>query len=462
MTPSTDATPTNMNTGMSYNPKNVSFAGTLIDAGHADFDAARTIHNGLIDKRPAYIVQCENTQDVVHAIDMARQLNLEISVRGGGHNVGGRAVTDGGVMIDFSRMRTVTVNAAEKTATAQAGASWADFNNATHEFGLAVTGGAVSSTGVAGLTLGGGLGWLMALYGMAVDNLLSAEIVTADGQVLTVNETENTELFWAVRGGGGNFGVVTSFTFQLHPIGEVLGGLVVHPFDRAREVLHFYRTTTSNAPDELTLFAGLLHAPDGSGNKISAMVGFHSDATAGVAVLAPVRAFGPPMMDAFAPMPYKQLNMMLDGGFPRGALNYWKSSFIEALTDEAIDTMIAAFKKCPSAMTSMLLEHFHGAVTRIHVSATAYPHRATGYNLLIASQWMDPSETEANKQWTRETYDAMKPFMSKSRFMNYLGDDEPSDAVARAYGANYERLQRAKTQYDPKNMFHLNQNIKPL
>lgn len=444
-----------------FNRDHVSFRGRLLEPGSADFDTARMIHNGLIDKRPAYIAQCASNNDVIVAIDMAIKLGLEISIRGGGHNVGGRAVTDGGLMIDMSTMKAITVSPSTRSATAEAGVTWGEFNEATLAHGLATTGGVISSTGVAGLTLGGGLGWLMAQHGLAVDNLLSARIITAEGEILTVDEDQHADLFWALRGGGGNFGVVTQFTFRLHPVSDVFGGLVMHPLDRAPEMLRFYRETTAAPRDDLSLFAGLLHAPDGSGNKVSAMVGFHPDATAGAEALAPVRAFGPPIVDAFTAMPYKQLNLMLDGGFPRGALNYWKSSFIESLTDEMIDTMVEAFRKCPAPMSSMLLEHFHGAVTRIPVDATAFPHRNTGYNLLIAGQWMDPTQSDECIAWVRQTYEAMTPFIATGRYVNYLGDDETSTDVAHAYGSNYSRLQQIKTKYDPGNLFRLNQNIQP-
>lgn len=444
-----------------FNRDHVSFRGRLLEPGSAEFESARRVHNGLIDKRPAYIAQCASNNDVVVAIDMAIKLGLEISIRGGGHNVGGRAVTEGGMMIDLSMMKAITVNPATRTATAEAGVTWGEFNEATLAHGLATTGGVISSTGVAGLTLGGGLGWLMALHGMAVDNLLSARVITADGEIIIADENQHSDLFWALRGGGGNFGVVTQFTFRLHPVADVFGGLVLHPLDRATEMLRFYRETTTDARDDVSLFAGLMHAPDGSGHKVSAMVGFHPDAAAGAEAMAPIRAFGPPMMDAFTAMPYKRLNLMLDGGFPRGALNYWKSSFLESLTDDAINTMVEAFRKCPAPMSAMLLEHFHGAVTRIPVDATAFPHRNTGYNLLIAAQWMDASMSDACIAWARETYDAMMPFMATGRYVNYLGDDETSTDVAHAFGSNYWRLQQVKAKYDPDNLFRLNQNIQP-
>ncbi len=437
------------------------FSGSLLLPGDDGYDDARHIHNGAINKKPAVIARCRNSADIAHAVKFAVSEGLEISVRGGGHNVAGRAVTNGGVMIDLSLMNAVSVDPAKRTATAQGGATWATFNSETAKYGLATTGGAISSTGVAGLTLGGGLGWLMAKHGMTVDNLLSAEIVTADGRTLTCNATEHPDLFWGIRGGGGNFGVAASLTFQLHPVAMVIGGLVAHPLDSAPQVLRFFRDVTSNAPDELSVFGGLLHAPDGSGAKLAAMIAMHTDPDAGMAAVQPIKAFAPPIMDVIGPMPYDAVNTMLDGGFPKGALSYWKSSFLTALSDAAIDTLITCFRACPAPMGALLLEHFHGAVTRVPVDATAFPHRAAGYNLLIISQWMDPAQTRICTGWARDTYDEMRPFMSKSRYVNYLGDDESLGSVANAYGPAFERLRKVKAQYDPQNVFKLNQNIKP-
>jgi FAD/FMN-containing dehydrogenase len=438
-----------------------SFRGNFLQPGDSAYNEARRIHNGLIDKRPTLIAQCRDAKDVAVALQLARQLSLPVSVRGGGHNVAGRAVADSGLMIDLSLDRDVRVDPVAHTAVAQGGATWAEFNRATQEHGLATTGGVISSTGVAGLTLGGGLGWLMGLHGMAVDNLIAAEVVTADGRILNVSADEHPDLFWALRGGGGNFGVATALTFRLHPIKQVVGGLVSHPLDRGPEMLRFFRGTTESAPDELSVFAALLHAPDGSGAKLGAMIVFHPDPEAGMRAVGPVRAFGPPIMDMVGPMPYEQLNSMLDGGFPKGALNYWKSSFLSTLTDDAIDTLVRLFRECPAPMGALMLEHFHGAVTRVPVAATAFPHRQTGYNLLIASQWLDPAQSDECIAWAKRAYDAMRPFMARGRYVNYLGDDEGGDSVALAYGSNFARLREIKKAYDPANIFQLNQNIQP-
>jgi len=394
---------------------------------------------------------------------LARKLGLEVAVRGGGYNVAGRATVDGGLMIDLAPMKGVHVDPHTRTARAQGGVTWAEFNRETQLHGLAVTGGVVSTTGIAGLTLGGGLGWLMGKYGLALDNLRAVELVTAEGRVLRANQDEQPDLFWALRGGGGNFGVAASFEYQLHPVGPTItGGLVAHPFERARDVLRFFRDFTASLPDEMTVFGGLLHAPDGSGAKLAAMVTCHCGSlAAGETATRSLKQFGPPAMDAIGPMPYCQLNGMLDAAYPKGALNYWKSSFLAQLSDDAIDTMIDCFARCPTPMGQLLLEHFHGAAARVGIGDTAFPHRADGHNLLVLSEWMDPAHTEPCIAWARKTYAAMESFMASGRYVNYLADDETGDPIAAAYGPNYRRLQELKTRYDPSNFFHLNQNIRP-
>jgi FAD/FMN-containing dehydrogenase len=440
------------------------FTGQLLQPADAGYDEARKVHNGLVNKRPALIARCGGVADVVDAVKLARKLGLEVAVRGGGHNVAGRATVDGGLMVDLSPMKGIAIDAKARTARVQGGVTWAELNRETQLYGLAVTGGVVSSTGVAGLTLGGGLGWLMGKHGMALDNLRAVELVTAEGRVVRASGEDEPDLFWAVRGGGGNFGVVTSFEFQLHPVGPTItGGLVAHPFERAGDVLRYFREVTKSLPDEFTVFGGLIHAPDGSGAKLAAMVAAHCGPIAvGEAAVRPLKQFGPPAMDAMGPMPYCQLNGMLDAAYPKGALNYWKSSFLAQLSDEAIDKMIECFARCPTPMGQMLLEHFHGAATRVKVGDTAFPHRSVGYNLLVLCEWMDPAMTDQCIAWARETYAAMQPFMASGRYVNYMGDDEAGDAAAAAYGANYKRLQQLKAKYDPGNFFHMNQNIRPL
>jgi FAD/FMN-containing dehydrogenase len=430
-----------------------------LDTGYHE---ARAVHNGLVDKRPALIVRCHTTDDIVDALAFARRAGLEVSVRGGGHNVAGRAVTEGGVMIDLAEMKAISVDPGTRTATAQGGVTWAELNTAAGEHGLAVTGGAISTTGIAGLTLGGGLGWLMGKHGLAADNLVGVELVTADGQVLAVDEATQPELMWALRGGGGNFGIATSFTYRVHPLSMVTGGLIAHPIDAAPELLRFYRDALAGVSDDLTVFAGLVHAPDGSGAKLAALVLCHAgDPEAAERDLAPFTSFGSPAMVQVGPMPYPVMNTLLDAGYPDGALNYWLSSFARGLPDALIDTAVERFATTPSAMNAILFEHFHGAVTRVDPTATAVPHRAPGWNVLLPSVWTDPATTEANIAWTRETHAAFGPHLESRRWLNYLGDDQGEDAVRAAYGPNYDRLREVKRRYDPENVFRLNQNIAP-
>ncbi len=441
----------------------VSISGTVLQPGEDHYEAARRVHNGLIDKRPALIARCRGAADVSAAVGLAREAGLEISIRGGGHNIAGRSVTDGGLMIDLAEMKGMYVDPEARTIRAQGGVIWSEFNRETAVHGLAVTGGAVSTTGIAGLTLGGGLGWLMGIHGLAADNLLSVELVNADGAVLNVTAESDPDLFWALRGGGGNFGVATSLEYRLHLLSEVFGGLVAHPFEAARDVLRFYREFTQSVPDELTVFGGLVYAPGSSDLRLAALVVCHAGpAEQAQKDLAPLREFGQPLMVELGPMPYAVMNTLLDDGFPRGALNYWKSSFVESLDDALIDVAIERFETTPSLLNAILIEHFHGAVTRVGVSDTAVPHREVGYNLLMPSVWLDPADTEANIAWTRATFDLFSPYFAERRWLNYFSDDDGTDAVRAAYGPNYDRLVELKQHYDPENAFHLNHNIDPV
>jgi FAD/FMN-containing dehydrogenase len=437
-------------------------SGRVLRPSDDGYDAARRVHNGLVDRTPAVIIRCRSATDVAAGVRFARAAGLDITVRGGGHNVAGRAVADDAVMIDLAEMKGTEVDAEAHTVRAEGGLTWAELNGATAEHGLAVTGGVISSTGISGLTLGGGLGWLMARHGLAADNLLAVELVNAAGEVLDVTETSDPDLFWALRGGGGNFGIATTFTYRLHPLEMVTGGLIAHPVDSAPDLLRFYRDAVADASDDLTAFAALVHAPDGSGMKISALAVFHAgDPEQAEQDLAPFKNWGSPLIVEVGRMPYPVMNTLLDAGYPAGALNYWLSSFTRGLPDELLDTMVERFASVPSPMTGILLEHFHGAVTRVGVTDTAVPHRAEGWNLLIPSVWMDSAETDENIAWTRETHRAFSPHLEDARWLNYLGDDQGVDAVQAAYGPNYDRLLDLKRRYDPENVFHHNHNIDP-
>jgi FAD/FMN-containing dehydrogenase len=444
-------------------PKTIVFSGPVLGPEDANYHDARALYNGLIDRRPALIVRCWTKDDVAAAPALARQAWLEVSIRGGGHNVAGRAVTDGGLMIDLAEMKGIAIDPDNATATAEGGVIWVELNAAAAEHGLAVTGGLISTTGIAGYTLGGGLGWLMGKYGLAADNLLAVELVTADGEVLEVDAASQPDLFWALRGGGGNFGVATSFTYRMHPVHTIVGGLIAHPLDAAPDMLRFYREAVADASDDLSVFAGLVHAPDGSGAKLSAMLVFHTgDPDEAERDLEPFKAWGAPLVVEVGPMPYPVMNTILDEAYPIGSLNYWLSSFTSGLSDELIEVAVSRFATAPSPMMAILFEHFHGAVTRVGVTETAVPHRDEGWNLLMPSVWTDPADTEANVAWTRETFAALRPhFGTARRWLNYLGDDQAEDAIRAAYGPNYDRLREVKRQYDPDNVFHLNHNIAP-
>ncbi len=441
-----------------------SFTGQLLEPGAPGFDDARRVHNGLIDKRPALIARCHGVADVADAVKLARTLNLEVAVRGGGHNVAGKATIDGGLMIDLAPMKGIYVDPIARTARAQGGALWKELNRETQLHGLATTGGVVASTGVAGLTLGGGVGWLMPKYGLALDNLRAAEMVLADGRVVRASEHENTDLFWAIRGGGGNFGIAASLEFDVHPVGPIItGGLAAHPLHKGREALKFFRDTCATAPDELMFAAGMLTAPDGSGAKLVGLIPVHCGSLAeGEKVVAPIKAFGPPVMDMIGPIPYCTQNSLLDPSFPKGALNYWKASFLTELSDAAIGTLVDRFADCPSPMSQIVIEHFHGKASRIEVAATACAMRISGFNVVLISQWTDAAENEAQLAWCRDTYTALQPYLATTRYVNYLATDESGDAAAAAaYGPNFARLQELKTKYDPDNFFHGNINIRP-
>jgi FAD/FMN-containing dehydrogenase len=438
------------------------FSGQIVTPEDRGYDAARKIHNGMIDKRPALIARCLNTADVIDAVNAARDNGLEVSVRGGGHNVAGKAVTEGGLMIDLSLMKAIHVDPAQRTVRSQGGVTIRELDRTTGVFGLATPSGVVSSTGIAGLTLGGGQGWLMGRYGMAADNLLAAEVVLASGEVAIASDHDNPDLFWAIRGGGGNFGVVTSFKLQAHPVESVLAGPVLHVLDAAPSLLSFYRDFCAELPDELGTQAAFLPAPNGSGAKLCAVAICHcgADHDKAQADVGALRAFGSPAADMIQRVPYQLANTGVDWLFNPGTLNYWKSAFFSELTDAAIATLIEAFERAPTELCALIIEDFHGAATRIDPTSNAYPHREPGHNLLLISQWTDPADTDKCIAWARATFEALAPHLADRCYSNYLPADD-HDRLRQAYGANYERLVELKRRYDSGNFFHLNQNIDP-
>ena len=438
-----------------------SLRGPVLQSGDKGYDEARKIWNGMIDKRPALIARCAGAADVVNSVNFARTKSLLIAVRGGGHSFPGHSTCDGGFVIDLSSMKSVRVDPAGRTARAEPGVKWIDFDRETRAFGLATTGGTVSDTGIAGLTLGGGFGWLGRKCGMTCDNLLSADVVTADGRLLTAGAKENQDLFWALRGGGGNFGVVTSFEYRLHPVGPmVLGGFVMHPAPKAKEVLKFYDEFNRSVPDELTTFAGLLHSPHG--DPVVGIGGvYHGPLDVGEEVLRPMKEYGPPVEDMLGPMPYTAVQTMLDQSAPPGWRYYDKACYMSNLSGDAIAVLVKHFSAVPSPHSVILLFQLGGAVSRVPKDQTAYFHRDAVYHLEIISAWQDPSEDEKNVRWVRELFEELGPFGSKGVYVNALGD-EGGERVVAAYGApTYQRLTDLKNKYDPTNLFRLNQNIKP-
>jgi FAD/FMN-containing dehydrogenase len=426
----------------------------------AGYDAARTIPNAMIDRRPALIARCAGVADVLACVRIAREHDLLVAVRGGGHSVAGKSVCDGGLVIDMSAMKGIRVDPVRRTVRAQMGVKLGEFDRETQAFGLATTQGVVPTVGMAGLTLGGGWGQLHAKYGLAVDNVIGADMVTADGRFLTVNANENQDLFWAIRGGSGNFGVVTSLELQLHEVGPVFGGAVFYPAAQGKEVLRFWREYAAESPDELVTQGGSFCLPDGV--PVFGVAACYCGKIAdGEKILKPLRTFGSPLTDALSPMSYVQLQGMFEPFFPPGRYVYTKSNFLKNLSDEAIDAMVQYVGKSPSPYTfAPFIEHWHGLATRVAPTDTAFPHRKYSWNFLAWSIWTSPSETEKNLEWTRGCWGAMKPYLVAGSYGNYVTDE--GEAIAReAYGPNYDRLVTLKNKYDPTNFFRLNHNIKP-
>ena len=435
--------------------------GPVLVPGDAGYDAARQVWNAMIDRQPAAIARCTTAADVRAAVDFARQHALLVSMRGGGHNVAGSAVCENGLMIDLSLMKGIQVDPRTRTARAEGGVLWQEFDRATQAFGLATVGGVVGTTGIAGLTLGGGQGWLTGKHGLSCDNLLGADVVLADGAVLHASATEHPDLFWALRGAGANFSVVTSFEFRLHEVGpQILGGLVIHPVDRVRDVLRFYRDFTAGQPDELTTYAGILTSPDGQ--PVIAMIACYAgDLAVGERAVAPLRSFGSPLADTIGPLTYVEHQGVMTEGFPDHRLNYWKSGLTRDISDAAIDVLAEYAPTIPSPFSAIAIADCHGAYGRVGAQETAYSHRDAPYDLVILSSWEDGAASDRNIAWTRELYAAISPHLTSGVYVNDLDRDEPEDRVRSAYGVNYERLVALKTRFDPTNFFQLNNNIKP-
>jgi FAD/FMN-containing dehydrogenase len=452
-------------------PLRARFGGSVILPADPGYDAARTIWNGAIDRRPACIARCTGAADVVAAVGFARERDLLVAVRAGGHGVGGHALCDGGLVIDLSLMKGIRVDPVAQTARAEAGVLWGELDRETQLHGLATVGGIVTHTGVAGLTLGGGIGWLMRKHGATVDNLVSVDLVTADGEVLTASEDENPDLFWGVRGGGGNFGIVTSFEFRLHPVGPIiLAGLLFHPLEEAPEVLRFYRELAAAAPDELTTIVELELAPplpllpeDVHGKPV-VMVGacYAGRPEDGAEVVRPLKQFGNPIVDLLEPKPYLALQSMFDPLVPHGWHRYWKSVELPPLTDEAIDRLIEHTSRITSPRSYTIMLQLGGALGRVPEDATAFGQRDAAHNVVINAVWTeDDQEGDRHTAWAGAFFDALQPHTRDRVYVNFLGDEGP-DRVRQAYGdARYDRLVELKRAYDPTNFFRLNQNIEP-
>ena len=446
-----------------------SIGGGIVTADSPSYDEVRTIWNAMIDRRPALIACCQTTDDVVRCVSFAKQHGLLVAVRGGGHNIAGNAVCDGGLLIDLSLMRAVHVDAGRKVARVEGGARLGDVDQATQAHGLAVPLGINSTTGVAGLTLGGGFGWLSRKHGLTIDNLLSATVVTAAGETLTANEPENPDLHWALRGGGGNFGVVTSFEYRLHAIGtEVLSGLIVHPLAQARKVLEFYREFTAKAPDELGVWFVMRKAPplpflpeSWHGKEILALAACYTgDLETGKKALQPLRSFGQPIADVIGPTPYVGWQQVLDPLLTPGMRNYWKSHEFMDLPDALIDTLVDFAGRLPDPMTEIAFAQLGGAIGRVPNAATAYSHREARYLVNLHGRWDAAANDSRCIGWARDLFKACAPFSTGAVYVNFLTADE-EDRVKMAYGANYTRLASIKKKFDPTNLFRVNMNIRP-
>jgi FAD/FMN-containing dehydrogenase len=446
-----------------------SLSGNLINPESPNYNEVRSIWNAMIDKRPGLIARCANDDDVVRAVDFATANDLLVSVRGIGHNIAGTAVCDGGLMIDLSTMKSIRVDAGAKTARVEPGVTLGEMDAATQEYGLALPIGINSITGIAGLALGGGMGWLGRKYGMTCDNLISADVVTAAGEKIRASATENEDLFWGLRGGGGNFGVVTSFEFRLHPVGpEILSGLIVHPFKDARAVLNYYREFAAQAPDELTVWAVLRKAPPlpfldeaVHGTEVVVLAAMYTGEMAeGEKALAPLREFGSPHADVIGPHPFAGWQTAFDPLLEAGARNYWKSHDFLELSDGLLDTLIGAVDTIPDPQSEIFIAQMGGAIKRVPAAATAYTHRDAEFIVNVHGRWSEASSDNKVISWCRDLFDKATPYATGGVYVNFMTEEE-TDRVREAYGSSYDRLVQLKNKYDPKNVFSLNQNIRP-
>jgi FAD/FMN-containing dehydrogenase len=435
------------------------FQGPVFEPADLGYNEARHIWNASINKHPKMIAQCSGVADVIAAVTFGRENNLLTAIRGGGHNVGGRALCDDGLVIDLSRMRSAFVDATTKRVRVQGGVTLGDLDRETHVFGLAVPSGIVPKTGIGGLTLGGGVGWLIRKYGMSIDNLLSAQMVTADGKVLTASPSENDDLFWALRGGGGNFGVVTSFEFQAHPVTTILGGLLLYPRVMAVDVIRHFRDFISSAPDELTAYVALIHAPDGS-PVVAVIPCYCGNAADGERVLQPLRKFGSPIMDGIQEIPFPVMQSLFGPSFPDGNQNYWKSTLQRDLPDDAISAIVEHANRLESPLSAVAIEYYGGAAGRVPNEATAFPHRHLPWDILFIAQWIDPAQTNLHRDWARSGEEMLRPYSQNAHLLSAL-DVEADDVIKTAFGPNLARLAAIKKKYDPTNFFRVNHNINP-
>ena len=437
------------------------FRGELIQSGHPGYESARRVWNGNIDRRPALIARCTGVADVQRAVEFARLHGVQVSVRGGGHSAPGYGTNDGGLVIDMSPMKGIRVDPQRRTVRAEGGVLWRELDRETQVFELATTGGTVSNTGIAGLTLGGGLGWLMGKHGLTIDNLISADVVNADGTFRQANATDSPELFWALRGGGGNFGVVTSLEYRLHPVTQVLGGLVLHPLEQAHSVLRFYRDFCATLPDEAEAFAALLTAPQGM-PVVALLLGYNGSLEDGEKVLAPARRFGNPIADLVGPVPYTARQTMLDApNAEHGLHRYWRSAFTEQISDGLIDAAVDGAASFTSPLSALIFFYMHGAATRPLPTDTAFAARHAQWDFDAIGQWADGTTSEQHVTWVRALWNRFEPHLLGKAYVNHLAADDRPDVVRASFGENYSRLRQAKATYDPTNLFHLNANIPP-